>query len=245
MKEKVKYKAILFDSGKVLNAPASGHWFISPNFFKIVNKETFSKIDQKKISKAFKKANEYIDSQSKIETKNEELLHFINFYHIFSSCIPELNLNQKEIELLTKDLVFNYEKYTFYDDALKVIPKLNKKYKLGIVSDAWPSLKDVYAYKELVNYFDSFIISSQIGVTKPHKLMYQKALDELKVFPDQAVFIDDHLVNVYGAMDLGISGILLCRNKWGYRWNKIKSIGKKYLVINHLEELLELLNIDQ
>ena len=27
-------KVILFDSGKVLNAPATGHWFMSPNFLK-------------------------------------------------------------------------------------------------------------------------------------------------------------------------------------------------------------------
>lgn len=25
-------KAFLFDAGKVLNEPASGHWFVSPNF---------------------------------------------------------------------------------------------------------------------------------------------------------------------------------------------------------------------
>ena len=140
MIEKDKIKAILFDSGKVLNFPASGHWFISPKFYEYINKETFNKIAQEKITNAFKRANEYINSQSKIKTQNEELEHFLIFYNI-SSCIPELSLSQEEIILLAKDLVYNPEKYIFYDDALNVIPKLHKKYKLGIVSDAWPSQK--------------------------------------------------------------------------------------------------------
>lgn len=36
------------------------------------------------------------------------------------------------------------KKYTFYKDALKVIPELKLNYKLAVVSDAWPSLKDVF-----------------------------------------------------------------------------------------------------
>lgn len=29
-------KAILFDSGRILNIPKTGHWFIPPNFMKII-----------------------------------------------------------------------------------------------------------------------------------------------------------------------------------------------------------------
>lgn len=32
---KMKVKAILFDSGRVLNKPATGHWFMTSNFFYI------------------------------------------------------------------------------------------------------------------------------------------------------------------------------------------------------------------
>mgnify|MGYP003558523255 CR=1 FL=1 len=34
-------KAILFDSGRVLNGPVTGHWFITPNFWEHVDKATF------------------------------------------------------------------------------------------------------------------------------------------------------------------------------------------------------------
>lgn len=64
-----------------------------------------------------------------------------------------------------------------------MIPKLKEKYKLGIVSDAWPSLLDVYANKNLDGYFDCIVISSILGVTKPNPKMYQTALNELELSP--------------------------------------------------------------
>ncbi len=37
-------KAILFDSGKVLNEPVTGSWLITPKFFKYVDKCKFDSI---------------------------------------------------------------------------------------------------------------------------------------------------------------------------------------------------------
>lgn len=230
-------KAILFDSGKVLNAPASGHWFISPKFYECVDKEAFNKASEKKVSHAFKKANKYIEMQTEILTKEDEYKHFQEFYKIFASELPELNLEQKDIEFLANDLVYNPKKYVFYEDALRIVPKLKEKFKLAIVSDAWPSLKDVYIGEKMDTYFDCFIISSIIGTVKPSEKMYLAALNELNVLPEEAIFVDDNLSNCIGAMKMGIHGILLCRNKWVYRLNKLKSIGKEYAVIDSLEEL--------
>ena len=58
----------------------------------------------------------------------------------------------EKIELLAKDLVYNPKKYVFYDDALQVLSDLRGKYKLGIVSDVWPSLRDVYVKQGLDTY---------------------------------------------------------------------------------------------
>lgn len=236
-----KIKAILFDSGKVLNRPSSGHWFISPNFFKYVDEEKFNSIEKKRIYYAFKKANEYINEQNIILDKASEYKHFIEFYKIFSVNLPELNIGYKKAEMLAKDLVYNTEKYVFYDDAKKVLPKLREKYKLGIVSDAWPSLWGVYVKAEMDIYFDCVVISSFLGVIKPNAKMYQTALEQLKVSPQEVIFIDDNLENCIGAMKLGINSILLCRNKWEYYWNKFKGFGKKYFVINSLEEINKIL----
>lgn len=239
MKQK-KIKAILFDSGRVLNKPSTGHWFISPKFFCVVDCKKYNSIDRKKIELAFKKAGEYINSKNLIKTKEEEYIHFNKYYEIFSSKLPELELNKEQVKLLATDLVYNKDKYVFFDDALKIIPKLKSKYKLAVVSDAWPSLKEVYESKGLYNYFDAFIISSVIGVVKPNEKMYLKALDELKLLPEETIFIDDNFINCKGAMKLGINGVFLCRSKLKYFIFKLFSLGRGYKVINNLEQLKDL-----
>ena len=239
--KKSNIKAILFDSGKVLNAPATGHWFITPNFFEFVDKDKFEKADKKKIANAFREANKYISGQNLIATKEEEYKHFVEFYNIFSANLPELEMEQEQIEAVAKDLVYNPSKYVFYEDALQVVPRLSEKYKLAIVSDAWPSLLDVYADKGMDKYFDCFVISSILGVTKPHEKMYLTAIEKLGVATNEAVFVDDNLKNCMGAKKLGIYPVLLCRNKWVCMWNKFRSIGKGYAVIDSLEELKNVL----
>ena len=51
------------------------------------------------------------------------------------------------------------------------------------------------------------------------------------------LIVDDNINNCKGAMELGIYGVLLCRDKFSYIANKILSINKKYSVINNLEDL--------
>lgn len=235
--QKRTIKAILFDSGKVLNQPATGHWFITPNFWQHVDKVKYQKIDSKKVSRAFREANKYIEAQSTIITKEDEYQYFLKFYTIFSENVPELEMGVEQIEAVAKDLVFNPLKYVFYKDALEMIPQLASKYQLGIVSDAWPSLLDVYREQNFEDYFETIVISSMIGVTKPHEKMYITALEALNISVEQAVFVDDNLQNCIGAMKVGIHSVLLCRNKWLYLWNKITSIGKGYDVICRLKEL--------
>ena len=230
-------KAVLFDSGRVLNGPVTGHWFITPNFWEYVDKSVFDSLDKIKIASAFAEADKYIVTQKLMTTKDEEYQHFIKFYEIFSSQLPELKLTTDAIENIAKDLVFNPTKYAFYDDALEVVPKLKNKYKLAIVSDAWPSLLDVYNENNMTSYFDSIVISSFLGTSKPDSKMYNTALQELDIKPEEAIFVDDSLKNCMGAMEVGINTVLLCRNKQAYISEKIKSIGKGYKVINDLNQL--------
>lgn len=50
-----------------------------------------------------------------------------------------------------------------------------------MVSDAWPSLENVFRKAGLRDCFSSFVISSIKGIRKPHELMYKAALKELGV----------------------------------------------------------------
>ena len=55
--------------------------------------------------------------------------------------------------------------------------------------------------------FDHLIISAEVGVVKPKAEIYLLALEQLKVSPSEAVFVDDFIENVEGARAVGMSAI--------------------------------------
>lgn len=236
MKEK---KAILFDSGRVLNQPATGHWFITPYFFKYVDKKKFNGLSHKKRKLAFNQASKYINSKSFIIDEEEEYICFLEYYRILAQNLPELGLGDDQIQAITKDYVYNYSKYRFFEDVQKIIPRLSQSYKLAIVSDAWPSLENVFKKAELRQYFSVFVISSQIGVTKPHESMYQTALKGLDMLPEEVIFIDDSIRNCKGANKLGIDSILLCREWKLYMYSKLKGERKIARNLKDIERRLQ------
>lgn len=76
-------RALLFDSGRVLNRSAAGNWFIAPKFFDYVDPQIFYSIPKAKRDLAFKKAKEYISSKELIKTEEEEFAHFQQYYKNF------------------------------------------------------------------------------------------------------------------------------------------------------------------
>jgi putative hydrolase of the HAD superfamily len=229
-------KAILFDSGRVLNKPRTGHWFMPPNFFQYVDKDKFEALDINNIEKAFYKGDRYFHNHPIILTEAEELEHFVEFYNIFANELPGLGISDDYILEVARDTVYNDEKFEFFQDVFKVIPKLSQHYKLGVISDTWPSLERVFKNIGLREYFSSFVMSSVVGVLKPHELMFNTALSELNIKPEEAIFIDDNIANVEAAIKLGMQGIVILRG------DKLKE-DTDILCIDELSELEELLAI--
>lgn len=234
-----KIKAVLFDSGRVLNGPVTGHWFITPNFFEFVDEKSFKALERNQRDYAFSKAGSYISMQNLITNEEEELTHFLEYFRLFSNELPQLGLKDEQIKAIAEDLVYNNNKYKFFKDAIDLIPALSKKYKLAVVSDAWPSLENVFKSSGLRNYFSSFVVSSIKGVTKPHELMFRAALDELDILPEDAIFIDDSIKNCDGASKLGIQSFVLCREWRTYFYNRLSC--KNHKVIKSLNEIKRLL----
>lgn len=229
-------KAILFDSGRTLNIPRTGHWFITPEFYNIVHKDKLSQ-NQNVIESAMREAINFIDKIKYVKTEKEEYLMFKKFYKIFltKSAYPEVNENITDA--LARDNVYNDDKFLFFDDVEPSLKLLNKKYKLGVVSDTWPSLKRVFINKGLMKYLSVFIMSSIYGSNKAEKLLFKIALDKLNLKPSQAVFIDDSERNLIAAEEFGLIPILIDR----YREDNLTS---RFPIIKSLEELSYVLSID-
>ena len=61
----------------------------------------------------------------------------------------------------------------------------------------------------LLRYLRSVVVSSAMGYRKPHPSLFLRALEELDVAPDEAVFVGDRLVDdISGAQGVGMRAVL-------------------------------------
>jgi epoxide hydrolase-like predicted phosphatase len=93
-------------------------------------------------------------------------------------------------------------------NLLDFIRKLRPRYKTGVISNAWPNMRDYLIENKFDDAFDAIVVSAEVRVMKPEPKIYQIALEQLKADPHEAVFVDDMSSNVEGARRLGMQGIL-------------------------------------
>jgi glucose-1-phosphatase len=91
---------------------------------------------------------------------------------------------------------------------VEYIQSLRGKYHTGIISNAWSGLREFLTGKNLIDLFDTVIISAEIGTVKPSARIYEVALEQAKVNAKEAVFVDDMPVNVEACEKVGMKGVL-------------------------------------
>ena len=92
-------------------------------------------------------------------------------------------------------------------ELLDFIRSLRPKYKTGLISNAWPDMRDYIIEQNFDDAFDNMVISAEIGVMKPEARIYQLALEQAGVSADEAVFVDDFIENIEACEKLGMHGI--------------------------------------
>ncbi len=90
---------------------------------------------------------------------------------------------------------------------IQFIRSLRPKIKTGLISNAWSGLRDYIVREKFDDAFDYLIISAEVGVAKPEAEIFQIALKQLGVSPNEAVFVDDVLENVEACRKIGMNGI--------------------------------------
>ena len=122
-----------------------------------------------------------------------------------------------------------------YFDMSELIPQgvdlLNyfkdKGYRLFILSNAPPNVYEGYKQKfpEVFNFFEGAIISGDVGLMKPDKIIFEMLLKQYNLRPEDCIFIDDKLVQVKGARACGITGIHFNLNDFGEAFEDLRNLG--------------------
>ena len=221
-------KNIIFDIGGVLADPKSGHWFITTNFWNIVDKNL---VDQEKLKNSLKK-HLYLQTQEP-KTELEEHNMFSNYYYEVLKDIEYPNLTMEIANKIADDCVYNDDKFIFYEDDKEVLEKLSKNYNLYIISNGWPSSFRVLKNKGLEKYFKGIIISSMYTTIKEEKL-FNVFLDSYKnINPKESLYIDDRRHILDKANEYGFILLLMDR--------KNIYTESKFRIINNMNDIMEVL----
>lgn len=96
-------------------------------------------------------------------------------------------------------------------ETLKLIKQ--KNYKIALVSDCGEDIPALFKKTKMFKYFDTVIFSCDAKVKKPNKEIYLKALNDLNIAPEEAIFIGDGGSNeLTGANNVGLLPICLKDN---------------------------------
>ncbi len=94
------------------------------------------------------------------------------------------------------------------------MPLRLKEFKIGLLTNMGPgTLDEVFSEQERNKLFDVVVVSSEVGLIKPSRDIFELTSERLGVPADETVFIDDRPVNTDGAERTGMKTILFTTNK--------------------------------
>lgn len=128
-----------------------------------------------------------------------------------------------------------------FDDAIETLETLRGRgYRLACVTNrvfSGPAFVAEVEELGLTPYFDSLVASCDVGYMKPHRKIFEVALNELGVEAQDAVMVGDSLrADVAGAQALGMTAI----------WRKPRKMYEEpdgiqpHYIVDELRELLDL-----
>jgi putative hydrolase of the HAD superfamily len=92
-------------------------------------------------------------------------------------------------------------------EIVDFLRSLRPHYQVGLISNAWPDLRDYISKQKFEDAFDHMVISAEVGVVKPDAKIFEIALEQAGVSPSEAVFVDDFIENIEGCQAVGMHGI--------------------------------------
>jgi epoxide hydrolase-like predicted phosphatase len=99
-------------------------------------------------------------------------------------------------------------------ELLSFIRTLKKDRKVGLLSNAWENARQrLGGLYEFIDVFDVAIFSSEVGMRKPEKGIFDLMLGKLDTKPQETIFVDDFLENIKGAEKAGLHTVHFIDNK--------------------------------
>ena len=129
-----------------------------------------------------------------------------------------LNLTSEDITEIANKIASAWQKHIPLDaEARHVLQILHRSKKLALISnfDHPPHVHSVLSKLGLTDFFDSVVISAEVGVKKPDPRIFDSALEKTGMKPEEVVYVGDTEDDTEAARAAGIVPILIQRENEG------------------------------
>ena len=169
-------KAILFDLDGVL-IDSFDSWLVAFN-------ETLEKFGKKRVSKG--------------EYRKKYLGHELR--HTFG----KFGLGDDAVKYCKTKFIHNIKEIRIFPEVKKTLETLSKKFKLGLVTNAWKVfVHKTLEYFGLKNYFDVIITYDDVEKAKPDPESIIKACESLGLDPSDVILVGDEKNDVLAGKSAG------------------------------------------
>lgn len=120
-----------------------------------------------------------------------------------------------QTDLMPENAYYEYFSGDSIDqELLEFVVSLKKGLKVGLLSNAWENARQrLGGLYEFIDVFDVAIFSSEVGMRKPEKTIFDLMLRQLNSQPQEAIFVDDVMENIKGADKAGLHTVHFRNNK--------------------------------
>lgn len=92
----------------------------------------------------------------------------------------------------------------------EVLRRLERRFRLGVISNSDGSIRQALANVGLADRFDSITDSGVVGHEKPSPEIFRAALASLAVQPQESLYVGDiYSIDVVGATQVGMEAVLM------------------------------------
>jgi len=137
---------------------------------------------------------------------------------IYSLRTMKIEFNYDQID----EFMSIYYELTPFEDAVKGLLRLAKKYKLVILSNGEENFLQKLAEKRIGIDFHSILSAEMVGQFKPHPAVYRFASKRLGLEPDEIMMVASHAFDILGARHSGFRGAYVNRYDLPYDESKYR-----------------------
>ncbi|MBR1844599.1 MAG: HAD family phosphatase [Lachnospiraceae bacterium] len=107
-----------------------------------------------------------------------------------------------------KTLILNWTDYLTPIAGMEelVIELKSKGYKIYLLSNASFNQHNYWEKIPVHKYFDGKVVSCDVGEVKPFAGIYEALYKKFNIKPEESFFIDDLIINIFGANRTGMEG---------------------------------------